>query len=54
MNTVEIIDDLLSMLPKVVQLFAAMIKGADFDETRRIHLASESMDSEKFLGSITL
>jgi translation initiation factor 4G len=42
----EIIDDIAIDAPKAFQLFAMMIKGADFDEERRSRVASKSIDSD--------
>ena len=49
----EIIDDIAIDAPKAFQLFAMMIKGADFDEERRSRVASKSIDSDKLLALLS-
>lgn len=49
----EIIDDIAIDAPKAFQLFALMIKGADFDEERRSRVASKSIDNDKLLALLS-
>jgi len=49
----EIIDDIAIDAPKAFQLFAMMIKGAEFNEERRLRVASKSIDSDKLLALLS-
>ena len=49
----EIIGDIAIDAPKAFQLFAMMIKGAEFDEERRSRLVASSTDSDKLLGLLS-